>query len=342
MSDADLTQSTPPAASAARLWPGLLLTGAIGAIAFALHHLPGFGALSPLILAILIGMAVHNVIDTPTAAKAGVKFSLRRILRAGIVLLGLQLTLGQVAAVGPMGGALIAVTLVSTFAFTTWLGRRLGVEAGLAQLIAAGTSICGASAVIATNEVTQAGDEDVAYAVACVTVFGSLSMVLYPMLGALLPLGAHGYGLWAGASIHEVAQVVAAGYQRGTEAGDFATIAKLTRVLMLAPVVIVLGRWAARGATGQGSSQAAPMPWFVIGFLGMVLVASTGMVPAPVHADATILTQFLLAVALAAMGLETDIRKLKAMGLRPLILGAAAWIFIGALALALVLVTGQA
>lgn len=343
MSDADLSQSVPPSATpAARLWPGLLLTGAIGAAAFGLHRLPGFGALSPLILAILIGMAVHNVIGTPAAAKAGVKFSLRRILRAGIVLLGLQLTLGQVAAVGPLGGALIAVTLVATFAFTTWLGRRLGVEAGLAQLIAAGTAICGASAVIATNEVTRAGDEYVAYAVACVTVFGSLSMVLYPVLGGLLPLGAHGYGLWAGASIHEVAQVVAAGYQRGSDAGDFATIAKLTRVLMLAPVVLVLGRRAARGRSGQGGTQAAPMPWFVIGFLGMVLVASTGWVPAQVHAQTTVLTQFLLAVALAAMGLETDIRKLKAMGLRPLLLGAAAWIFIGALALALVLVTGQA
>ncbi|MBI1219942.1 MAG: putative sulfate exporter family transporter [Rhodobacteraceae bacterium] len=336
MFDARLSHSAPD-----RLGPGLLLTAGIAAIAFALHRIPGLGALSPLILAILVGMAGHNIVGTPAAAKAGVKFSLRRILRAGIVLLGLQLTLHQVAAVGPVGVALIATALVATFTFTTWLGHRLGVEAGLAQLIAAGTSICGASAVIATNAVTRAGDEDVAYAVACVTVFGSLSMVLYPLLGGLLPLGAHGYGLWAGASIHEVAQVVAAGYQRGTEAGDFATIAKLTRVMMLAPVVIVLGRRAARGA-GQGAVGAAtPLPWFVIGFLGMVLVASTGWMPAPIHDGAVVLTQFLLAMALAAMGLETDIGKLRAMGLRPLVLGAASWLFIGAVALALVLVSGQ-
>ena len=214
--------------------PGLLLASLIAAAAFALRMLPGVHALSPLILAILLGMAFHNLIGTPASAKAGVRFSLKRVLRAGIVLLGLQLTLSQVVAVGGTGVLVIAVTLVSTFAFTVWLGRMLKVDARLTELIAAGTSICGASAVIATNTVTRARDEDVAYAVACVTVFGSLSMMLYPVLGGLMDLGPHAFGLWAGASIHEVAQVVAAAYQRGTEAGEFGTIAKLTRVMMLA------------------------------------------------------------------------------------------------------------
>jgi uncharacterized integral membrane protein (TIGR00698 family) len=328
------------AAPRPRLLPGLALTGLIAAAAFGLHALSPLGALSPLILSILLGMALKNSLGTPEAARPGIAFSLRRILRAGIVLMGLQLTLGQVAEVGAAGVALIAATLIATFLFTTWLGRVLGVEAGLAQLIAAGTSICGASAVIATNAVTRAGDEDVAYAVACVTVFGSLSMILYPPLAGLLPLGARGYGLWAGASIHEVAQVVAAGYQRGVEAGEFATVSKLTRVMMLAPVVIALGRTGLRRGAGAGT-QAAPVPWFVIGFLGMVLLASTGWLPEALRADAALGTRFLLAMALAAMGLETDIGKLRAQGLRPLLLGAAAWAFIAALGLALVLVTGQ-
>lgn len=320
--------------------PGLVLTGVIAAAAFQIHRLPGMGALSPLILSILIGMGLHNLAGTPAAAHAGVKFALRRLLRAGIVLLGLQLTLGQVAEVGLPGVAVIATGLAATFLFTQALGRLMGVEAGLAQLIAAGTSICGASAVIATNEVTRAPDEDVAYAVACVTIFGSLAMVLYPALGALLPLGARGFGLWTGASVHEVAQVVAAGYQRGQDAGDFATIAKLTRVAMLAPVVLIL----AQAAKGRGTAQGArpPMPWFVFGFLAMVGLASAGLLPAPVTGNASVLTQVLLAMALAAMGLETDFAKLRAKGLRPLALGALAWGFIGALTLALVFLTGQA
>ena len=234
---------------------------------------------------------------------------------------------------------LIALTLGAAFLFTLWLGRRLGVAPNLVQLIAAGTSICGASAVIATDAVTRAPDEDVAYAIACVTVFGSLSMVLYPALGGLLPLSAQGYGLRAGASIHEVGHVFAAGYQKGQAAGDFATISKLTRVMMLAPVVLILGRLAARRSTGEGAK--APMPWFILGFLAMVGLASTRVLPQPaLHASAT-LTQILLAMALAAIGLETDVRKLCAKGLRPLALGAASWIFIASFALVLVMIAGQ-
>ncbi|TMV86337.1 YeiH family putative sulfate export transporter [Thioclava sp. BHET1] len=340
MTDIPQTHTTvTPAGQIAQILPGLLLTGGIAAIGFALHTLPGLGILSPLILSILLGMAWHNLIGTPAVAHAGVKFALRRLLRAGIVFLGLQLTLSQVAEVGVKGVILIALTLGATFLFTLWLGRRLGVAPKLAQLIAAGTSICGASAVIATDAVTRAPDEDVAYAIACVTVFGSLSMVLYPALGGLLPLSAQGYGLWAGASIHEVAQVVAAGYQKGQAAGDFATISKLTRVMMLAPVVLVLGRLATRQNTGGAAKT--PMPWFVLGFLAMVGLASTGVLPQPVLHGAATLTQILLAMALAAMGLETDVRKLCAKGLRPLALGAASWIFIAGFALVLVLIAGQ-
>ncbi|OWY12880.1 hypothetical protein B6V73_18035 [Thioclava sp. JM3] len=316
-------------------WAGLALTGAIAMAAFGLRYLPGLNLLSPLILAILIGMAVHNLIGTPAAAKPGVTFSLKKILRAGIILLGLQLTFAQVAAVGWVGVGVIVATLVATFFFTKWLGRQLGLDAKLTELIAAGTSICGASAVIATNTVTRGSDEDVAYAVACVTVFGSLSMVLIPVAETFLQLGPHAYGLWTGASIHEVAQVVAAAFQQGEEAGHFGTIAKLTRVMMLAPMVLILGYFAAKQANGK-QAGGAPIPWFVLGFVGMVGIASTGWVPQVVEPWTTGLTQFLLAMALAAMGLETDIRKLAAEGVRPALLGAASWIFIVLLSLSLV------
>jgi uncharacterized integral membrane protein (TIGR00698 family) len=264
---------------------------------------------------------------------------MRRILRFAIILLGLQLTVGQVLAVGASGIAVIVLTLVVTFVFTTWLGKLLGVDRKLAELIAAGTSVCGASAVIATNTVTGAHDEDVAYAVACVTLFGSVAMFLYPLLAGLLELGPKAYGLWAGASIHEIAQVVAAAFQDGREAGEFATVAKLSRVMLLAPVVIALGLLARSRARrdDQGHRQAkAPMPWFVLGFVALVAVDSVIIVPPGIKSVIVTATTFLLSMALAAMGLETDIRKLRAKGLRPLLLALAAFVFIASFSLMLV------
>ncbi|CAA0109843.1 Uncharacterised protein [Starkeya nomas] len=324
------------------IWPGIALTAAIAGAAYGLRQIPFVGVLSPMILAIMIGIGFHNLIGTPVRAREGVVFAMRRVLRAAIVLLGLQLTAAQVAEVGASGLAVIALTLAATFLFTTWLGRLMGVERGLAELIAAGTSICGASAVIATNTVTRAPDEDVAYAVACVTVFGSVAMFLYPLLPQVLDLAPHAYGLWAGASIHEIAQVVAAAYQDGPAAGDFGTVAKLSRVMLLAPVVIVLGLMATRRAArhGHGATRARPpMPWFVLGFLGMVAVNSVVTMPAELKSVIVLVTTFLLSMALAAMGLETDIGKLRAKGMRPFLLGFAAFLFIAAFSLMLVKMT---
>lgn len=334
------TMAPPPATTWLTVAPGLLLTGAIAAAAFALRLLPGVAILSPMIISIVIGMTFHNLVGTPACAKAGVAFSMRRVLRFAIVLLGLQLTAAQVAEVGATGVTVIAITLVSTFVFTKWLGRLIGVDSQLAELIGAGTSICGASAVIATNTVTRAPDEDVAYAVACVTVFGSIAMFVYPLLPGLLQLSPHAYGLWAGASIHEIAQVVAAAYQDGSQAGDFGTIAKLSRVMMLAPVVIGLGLLARRRSTGtQAHGASVPLPWFVLGFVALVGLNSVIAIPPALRADIVVATTFLLSVALAAMGLETDIAKLRMKGLRPFFLGFAATIFIAGLSLILVRLT---
>jgi uncharacterized integral membrane protein (TIGR00698 family) len=318
--------------------PGLALTCVIAAAAYAVRLLPGMGLVSPLVIAILIGMAFHNLVGTPRAAGAGVKFALRRVLRFAIVLLGLQLTFAQVRTVGLVGFSIVAITLAATFFGTRWLGRLMGVDAKLSELIAAGTAVCGASAVIATNTVTRGSDEDVAYAVACVTVFGSLSMVLMPALLPFTGFDAHAYGLWTGASIHEVAQVVAAAFQGGQQAGEFGTVAKLSRVMLLAPLVLGLGAvalWRARGGDDAHHAR-PPVPWFVFGFIAMVMVNSAGVIPIEVKSTLVTLTTFLLAVALGAMGLETDIRKLRMKGVRPLMLGAAAWLFISALSFILI------
>ena len=327
------------AAYAQGIWPGLFLTITIAGLAFALREIPGVATFSPMILAIVIGMAFHNIVGTPRRAKDGVMFSLRRVLRFAIILLGFQLTAQQIGEVGPRGFAIIVATLLATFAFTTWLGRAMGVDRKLTQLIAAGTSICGASAVIATNTVTKGHDEDVAYAVACVTIFGSIAMFAYPVLPGVLDLDPQAFGLWTGASIHEIAQVVAASFQDGQSSGEYGTMAKLSRVMLLAPMVIGLGLLAARRKSGHGTAGAAgkaPMPWFLVGFIALVVLNSLVVVPSEAKAVIIPVTTFLLSVSLAAMGLETDISKLKAKGLKPLVLGAASSLFIAGFSLALI------
>jgi uncharacterized integral membrane protein (TIGR00698 family) len=325
------------------IWPGLALASMAAATAYAVRQLPAMAIFSPMILAIVIGIAFHNLVGTPAWAKQGVTFSMRRLLRVAIILLGLQLTITQVMEVGGRGIAIIALTLVSTFVFTVWVGRRLRVDRKLAQLIAAGTSICGASAVIATNTVTNAEDEDVAYAVACVTVFGSVAMFTYPLLSGLLHLDPHDFGLWSGASIHEIAQVVAASFQGGQTAGEFGTIAKLSRVMLLAPMVIALGliaNHASKRASSDAAAARPPMPWFVLGFVALVGVNSVVAIPAEARVWIVAVTTFLLSVALAAMGLETDIGKLAAKGFRPALLGALAFLFIAGFSLTLIKLAG--
>lgn len=323
--------------SASAIIPGIALAGAIALVARWFHMLPGIASFSPMILAITIGILMRNLVGTPSFAAAGIAFSMRRLLRAAIVLLGFQITLTQLAAVGAKGLLIVIVTLVATFAFTLAAGRVLRVDRKLTELIAAGTSICGASAVVATNSVTGASDEDVAYAIACVTIFGSIAMFVYPVLPHLLHLDGGAYGLWSGASIHEIAQVAAASFQNSQRAGEIATVTKLARVMLLAPVVLALSI-VPRGTSGR--STRPPLPWFAIGFVAVAVFNSVAMLPAEVRGATVTLSTFLLTVALAAMGLETDVSRLYAQGLRPAILGALAFLFIATFSLALIKLTG--
>ena len=342
--------------------PGLIAVTLLAWASIELHTLPQLAAVSALMIAIVLGMLVRNTVGLPAACAPGIRFSLRRILRFAIVLLGFQLSARQIAEVGGMGLFVVAVTLAAAFCFTTWLGRRLGVDRKLSELIAAGTSICGASAIVATNAVTEGSDEDVAYAIAVVTLFGCASMLLYPLGDALMHMPAHAYGLWAGSSIHETAQVLAASFQGGAVSGRIGAVTKLSRVMLLAPVVLGLG-WAARrrddAASGKPDDAAClkrgeaaslkrggpapsakrrtiPVPLFLLGFIAAIGINSTAILPASATQLIVKADQFLLALSLGAMGLETSFRKVREAGLRPMLLGSGAWLFISAFSFALI------
>lgn len=327
--------------------PGLALGALVTAASFLprTFGLPGLGQLSPLMVAVLLGMLIRNTLGRPESARVGLALSLRQPLRLGIVLLGLQVTLAELLGIGWAGLLLLVAAVGLTVMVTVQLGRWLGVPQGLSLLIATGTGICGASAIVAANTVVKDSDESVAYALATVTLFGTIAMFVYPAMGAALALTSDAYGLWVGASVHEVAQVVAAGFARGDMSGELATISKLARVLLLAPVVIGLGVYLQaernRASNDNARTQAQiPMPWFVFGFLAMVMIASTGWVPMMWRSSSALLAQVLLAFALSAVGLETDIRRLIAQGWQPLALGAVSTLFIGGGTLFVVILLG--
>lgn len=315
--------------------PGIVLVAIVTTAAYGLRTFPYVTVLSPMITAIFLGMLLANTSGVPVAAAAGMSLCGKRLLRIAVALLGLQITLGQIGDTGWSGILGAAVALASTFVFTVVLGRVMGVSRSLSYLLAGGVSICGASAAAAVGAATRAREEEIAYAIACVTVFGTVAMFGYPLLINVLGLGPEAYGQWIGYSVHEVAQVVAAGFQAGDVEGEAAIVAKLTRVMMLAPVVLVVAfvfNRASRGAVG-GNKVSSTMPTFVVAFIVLALLNSFGLVPEQVRSAAVAATPVMLTAALGALGLATRFDHVYRHGLRPLALGAASSLFIAVVSL---------
>ncbi len=233
--------------------------------------------------------------------------------------------------------------VAATIPFAIWLGARMGVDPALATLLGVGTGICGASAIVAANQVARGREEDVTYALAVITICGTAGLVLLPLLAAPLGLGAQAYGLWAGAALHEVVQAVGAAGAGGPEAAQSGTVMKLARVALLAPAILALGWWASRATTaGDQGPARVPVPWFALGFLGMVVLGSAGLVPGAATEASRVLVPLMLAASVAALGLSTRLGALRARGTRPFALGVVLTLFIAVLALAGVWLTGAA
>lgn len=322
------------------LGPGLLVCLGIAVVSILLRNLTGIAALNAVVVALVLGVGLGAIIGLPARLKPGIGFAVRPLLRAAIVLLGLQVTLGMLWALGPGALVLAFVVVAATLPFTVWLGQVLGVDRGLSMLIGTGTAICGASAIVAANQVVRGRDEDVTYSLAVITLCGTVALVVFPYLGDLMGLSARVYGLWAGAAIHEVVQAVGAAAAGGPEASQSGTVMKLARVFLLAPAVLALGWWVARGTTADSTRMKAPVPWFAFGFLGLVVLGSTGLVPDVAVETSRFLVPLMLAASVAALGLQTDLKALKARGAAPLLLGVASTLFITVLALVGVLVIG--
>lgn len=305
-----------------RLLPGLAVCAAAAAVAGAINHF--VPAVSALLIAILLGVLVANIVPVPEVLKPGIAISAKRVLRIGIVLLGFQLALGAIASLGwGMIAVVVAVVGIGMLA-TVGIGALLKIGWKQRLLIASGFSICGAAAVAAASSVVEAEDEESATALALVVTYGTLMIPFVPLAGRLIGLSDQQTGLWAGASVHEVAQVAAIGGSLGASALAAAIIVKLARVLMLVPVMAGLALLVRNRRTSHSEaprSKPPIVPLFVAGFIAAMLIASTGVLPHSVLAVIKIAQTALLAMAMFALGLGVRLRQLFKVGGRPIVLG---------------------
>lgn len=307
---------------AADYLPGISLAAVAAAIGLlTTWALP---VLSPLLIAIVLGVATTNLFHLPAKFSPGTHLAAKKLLRLGIVFLGLRLALQDIWDLGVPMLLVVTVVVVVGIVGTVMLGRALAVPKKLTLLIGCGFSICGAAAVAGVEETVEADDEDVVTAVALVVIFGTLMIPLVPTIVFAADVSPIAGGLWAGAFVHEVAQVVAVGDLIGPGALEVAVVTKLARVLLLAPVVVVLGLMSRRSresqheaTSGRNSRRPALVPLFIIGFLAMSAVRTTGLVPDALLDGAGILQTVLLSMAMFALGLGVKVRELRRVGPRP-------------------------
>ncbi len=319
---------SPVAAAIITYCPGVVLCLLAAAISFGISQF--VPSLSALVVAIILGIVVTNAINLPASFAAGIDFSAKKLLRVGIVFLGLQLVLSDIAALGIPMLLTVIVIVAGGLLGTVFIGRLLKISSTLTLLIACGFSICGAAAVAGASGVVDPdgeAEEDTVTAVALVVIFGTLMIALMPLLVSLLGMDDHSGGMWVGGSVHEIAQVVVAGGIISSSALTVAVIVKLARVLLLAPVVAGLSIRQRRLLKKQGQGGAEMtlppiVPLFVVGFLLMVLIRSFVPVPVPVLTVGKIAQTALLSAAMFGLGCGVKVRKLIHVGLKPFVLAA--------------------
>jgi len=315
-------------------WPGLILVLLIALAGIGLSDLPWArtAGLSALTLAIVIGIALGNTVFPAIAAQTGtgVDYAKAMLLRAGIVLYGFRVTFQDVLGVGTAGLVIDLVVVAGVFCSATWIGMRiLKMDRETSMLIGAGSAICGAAAVLAAEPVIRAPAHKVSVAVATVVVFGTLGMFLYPWMYPLLGMSPHAYGVYAGSTIHEVAQVVVAGRTVGEEAASAAVIEKMLRVMLLAPFLLTLGAWLrCSNSRAEAGSTPLTIPWFAILFVVVAGFNSLHLLSEPVVDAILMLDSLLLAMAMAALGLRTHWGSIRQAGARPLLLASILWVLL--------------
>jgi uncharacterized integral membrane protein (TIGR00698 family) len=322
--------------------PGLVLTLVIAIAAYLLGQ--HFRLVGGPVIGIMLGIVVANVISLPTRVRPGILFASKQVLQWSIIALGFGLSLDQVAKTGLQSLSVTLVTMSVAFVAAWALGRWLRVHDDLKILIGVGTAICGGSAIAAVTPIIKPDEHDTAFAISTIFLFNVVAVLLFPLLGHLLHLSDLGFGLWAGTAINDTSSVVAAGYSYSSAAGDYATIVKLTRATLIIPICLILAFAVAAREKKNGAADFSLrriFPWFILWFLVASALRTAGLVPAailPLLHDAA---EFLIIVALTAIGLSANLRRMIASGARPILLGLGVWAAVSVSSLAVQLLIGQ-
>jgi len=294
--------------------------------------------ISPLIIGIVLGIFYANTLHhrMPEAWLPGISFTARRVLRLAVILYGFYITLQEVMMIGWIGFATASIIVVSTLSLAYVVGVYvLGMDKQTTMLTGAGSAICGAAAILAFEPVMEAKGHQTTSAVATVVVFGTLAMLIYPLVyqSGILNLDAHAWGIYIGATVHEVAQVVGAASEINQTVTNDAVIVKMTRVMLLVPALLCVGWWWSKHGDAEcdGSRAMLTIPWFALGFLGVVGFNSLHLFPVSWVMMLQHIDQFLLTMAMTALGMETSLDKLKGVGIKPFILAAIlfVWLIVG-------------
>ncbi|QLL24572.1 putative sulfate exporter family transporter [Actinobacteria bacterium IMCC26103] len=331
--------------------PGLGLIAAVVAIAFQIHNFQP--AISPLALCVAFGFAIANFAAWPTFATAGTTLASKKLMRIGVALLGAQVSVLSLKAIGVKG--VITVILVVTFTIfgILALSKLFKMSGELGLLIGVGFGVCGATAVAAIRPQTRATEEETSYAIALISLCGTLSIFILPFLGHLLGLSDQTFGSWAGAAVHDVGQVIATASVWSDDAVKSAVVIKLARVCLLAPIVLILSvrhrRYLTSLAanndkkneiTNQKNSKVPLIPFFVLGFIAVATVQNLFSIPTELHDAVVLISKLLLGAGLVALGSSVRWKSIRAIGPRPMIMGLIAWVIVAGVALAAVQITG--
>jgi uncharacterized integral membrane protein (TIGR00698 family) len=308
---------------------------AVAVLAIIARMVTSFATLVPdVVIALSAGILLNNTLTLPAQLRPGIAFVLRYVLRAAIIAFGAGLSLKAVASTGTSTLLLVVVIVCTSFALGLVLARVCKLSSAIGLLIGAGTAICGGSAILAIGPMIRAKDEEIAYALTTIFTFNIIALLVYPPLGHALALTATAFGSWTGTAINDTSVVVATGYLYSHDAGNVATIVKLTRTILLVPLAIGVGMFVARGSSL--SRVGKTIPWFVVGFVLMAALNSFGVFSPDVAHDITTIGGFLIVMVLAAVGLNVDLKKLGQMGPKPLIVGLALAAVMSCCSLALV------
>lgn len=309
------------------IFPGLAISVLIAFVAKTIEGLLPIHIIGASVIALFMGMIINHFWK-PKFLNSGIKFTSKKVLKFAIILLGASLNVRVILSVGKMSLMVMFFTLLTCFGGGYFIGKALGLNWKLSNLISAGTGICGGSAIAAIAPVIDADDSDIAYAMSATFLFDMAMIILFPIMGRLLGLSDMAYGLWAGTAVNDTSSVVAAGYAFSESAGDFATMVKLTRTLSIIPTVLVFSlinlRIKRKENINSGYKKvniSKIFPWFILGFLALAIVNSFGIIPVSISAIAKNTSKFLMVAALAAIGLNTSFKDMKKSGINPMIHG---------------------